>query len=135
MSGSLDHGEIYDLIGGEETFANIVEYFYETVADDELLRPLYPEKLDMAKTKLKLFLIKKFGGPDDYTPLRGHPRMRRRHMKFDIGIPQRNRWVEIMGSALEKAGIDHQHPARATLQEYFEWMATHLINQQEFLVS
>ncbi len=34
----------YDAIGGEETFTRLVSAFYAGVAQDPLLRPLYPEE-------------------------------------------------------------------------------------------
>ena len=34
----------YEEIGGHETVARIVEVFYEGVAGDPVLRPLYPEE-------------------------------------------------------------------------------------------
>src|SRR3954462_13950409 len=34
----------YDDIGGHPVFAGIVERFYAVVADDPVLRPLYPEQ-------------------------------------------------------------------------------------------
>ena len=37
----------YDAVGGADTFHRIVSRFYELVAEDEILRRLYPED-DMA---------------------------------------------------------------------------------------
>lgn len=34
----------YDAVGGHATFAEIVSRFYQLVADDEILRPMYPEQ-------------------------------------------------------------------------------------------
>ena len=34
---------VYEAAGGEETFRKLVDHFYAGVADDPLLRPLYPE--------------------------------------------------------------------------------------------
>ena len=132
MNELLDHHLIFDSVGGEAVFEKITELFYEGVAKDEKLSAMYPESFDVAKMKLKLFLIQKFGGPDNYTPLRGHPRMRMRHMKFPIDLDARNRWVNIMKSALDQAGIDADHVARYTLDEYFSRMASHMINQSDF---
>ena len=62
----------YDEIGGAETIRTIVHRFYEGVAEDELLRPLYPEEdLGPAEERFPLFLVAVLGRPDDV--LR-HPR-------------------------------------------------------------
>jgi hemoglobin len=34
----------YDAVGGEETFHRIIARFYAEVANDEVLRPIYPEE-------------------------------------------------------------------------------------------
>ena len=135
MSEEYDHNLIYDMIGGREGFFEIVENFYEGVKNDDLLLPMYPENLDMAVKKLALFLIQKFGGPDEYRPLRGKPMMKRRHIEFPIGLRERNRWVAIMEAALDKSGIGKDHQARYTVQKYIEWMATHMINQSQFTLN
>ena len=70
----------YDEIGGEETIRTIVHRFYEGVADDEVLRPLYPEEdLGPAEERFTLFLVQYWGGPTTYGDTRGHPRLRMRH--------------------------------------------------------
>ena len=35
---------VYEAAGGEETFARLVERFYAGVAEDPVLRPLYPDE-------------------------------------------------------------------------------------------
>jgi hemoglobin len=71
----------YDAVGGEETFRRLVHRFYEGVAADPLLRPLYPEEdLTGAEERLRGFLIQYWGGPNTYSQQRGHPRLRMRHV-------------------------------------------------------
>jgi truncated hemoglobin YjbI len=43
----------YDAVGGEPTFGRIVARFYELVAKDEILRPMYPEE-DLAAAEERL---------------------------------------------------------------------------------
>ena len=57
----------YDEIGGD-TIAQIVARFYEGVATDEVLRPIYPEEdLGPAQERFTLFLQQYWGGPGTYT--------------------------------------------------------------------
>ena len=59
----------YEQIGGHETIARIVEVFYEGVATDEVLRPLYPEEdLRPAAARFTMFLVQYWGGPTTYRP-------------------------------------------------------------------
>ena len=75
----------YEEIGGFETFRRIVHRFYEGVAEDEVLRPLYPEEdLGPAEERFLLFLVQYWGGPTTYSDTRGHPRLRMRHAPFAV---------------------------------------------------
>ena len=75
----------YDEIGGAETIRTIVHRFYEGVAGDDVLRPMYPEEdLGPAEERFALFLIQYWGGPTTYGDQRGHPRLRMRHAPFQV---------------------------------------------------
>jgi hemoglobin len=54
----------FEEIGGHEVFVRLVDVFYEGVATDEVLRPMYPEEdLGPAKVRLTMFLEQYWGGP------------------------------------------------------------------------
>ena len=78
----------YDEVGGHETFVRLVDAFYRGVADDPVLKPMYPEDdLGPAAERLTLFLEQYWGGPGTYSETRGHPRLRMRH----AGVPRQPR--------------------------------------------
>lgn len=84
----------YDEIGGFETMHAIVHRFYEGVATDEVLRPLYPEEdLGPAEERFLLFLVQYWGGPTTYSDTRGHPRLRMRHAPFKVDPLAKDRWL------------------------------------------
>lgn len=117
----------YEAVGGEETFHRIVARFYEEVAKDEILRPLYPdEDLGPAEEKLRLFLMQYWGGPHTYSEWRGHPRLRMRHAPFVIGPIERDAWLRCMRIAVDEAKLSE--PQRAQLWEYLEMAANSLMN-------
>jgi hemoglobin len=92
----------YEAVGGEETFRRLVARFYSGVADDPVLRPLYPEPdLTDAEERLRMFLIQYWGGPPTYGERRGHPRLRMRHAPFEIGPAQRDAWLSHMRDAVD----------------------------------
>jgi hemoglobin len=92
----------YAAIGGEETFRKLVDRFYAGVADDPVLRPLYPEEdLGPAAERLRMFLMQYWGGPTTYSQRRGHPRLRMRHAPFAIGVAARDAWLRHMRDALD----------------------------------
>lgn len=117
----------YQAVGGEQTFRRIVGRFYELVAKDEVLRPLYPdEDLRPAEERLRLFLMQYWGGPHTYSQRRGHPRLRMRHAPFRIGPTERDAWLHCMRTAVEEAELDEAH--RAVLWNYLEMAANSLLN-------
>jgi len=117
----------YEAAGGEETFTRLVHRFYQEVADDPVLRPVYPAKdLGPAEEHLRLFLIQYWGGPATYNELRGHPRLRMRHARFHIGEAERDAWLRHMRTALDDIGLE---PALdAQLWEYLVMAAHSLVN-------
>lgn len=117
----------YDAVGGEETFRRLVHRFYEGVATDPLLRPLYPEEdLGPAEERLRLFLIQYWGGPRTYGERRGHPRLRMRHVPFPIGGPERDAWLRHMRVAIDELELPEQ--LDKMLWDYLVMAANSLIN-------
>ena len=120
----------YDEIGGHETFTRLVKRFYEGVATDPVLRPMYPEEdLSGAEERLRMFLEQYWGGPRTYSDERGHPRLRMRHMPFEIGPVQRDAWLRCMRIAvaeIEPEVLDDAH--RRQLLDYLEMAANSLMN-------
>src|ERR1700687_6305600 len=98
---------VYELAGAEKTFEMLVERFYARVAEDSVLRAVYPEEdLSGATERLTLFLIQYWGGPSTYSDRRGHPRLRMRHAPFVIGEPEREAWL----APLRGAGTSPRPP-------------------------
>ncbi|HTE84570.1 MAG TPA: globin [Dehalococcoidia bacterium] len=120
-----DSQTIFTQAGGAVTFESLVGRFYELVAGDPLLRPMYPEDLEPPRRHLTLFLIQYFGGPPAYSEQRGHPRLRMRHLPFAIDEAVRDRWVAYMLASLDS--LDISEPVRDEMRRYFEDAATFLI--------
>lgn len=117
----------YDLVGGHPTFVRLVDLFYAGVAQDEVLRPMYPETdLGPAKERLTLFLEQYWGGPTTYSDERGHPRLRMRHAPYKVNPDARDRWLAHMRTAVDGLGLAPLH--EATLWDYLERAAHSLIN-------
>ena len=125
----MNEHTIYDHAGGDAPFRRLVDAFYVGVAGEPLLRPMYPEDLTASKEHLFLFLTQYFGSPPRYNQLRGHPRLRMRHMPFKIGQAERDAWLRHMLAALDQAGFPED--ALPSMREYFERSATFLLNHAE----
>ena len=118
----------YELIG-EENLRKLIADFYEGIANDDILRPMYPHILAPAEERLYLFMQQFLGGPTTYNELRGEPRLRRRHDPFRVDSRARDRWMKIMNNAIDKNTMPNL--AKFYLRTYFEDTATFLINRND----
>ncbi|HUF58681.1 MAG TPA: globin [Actinomycetota bacterium] len=118
---------LYDEVGGMRFFERLIEVFYEGVANDAVLRPLYPDDLEPSTRHLTLFLAQYWGGPTTYDAERGHPRLRMRHAPFAVGPGERDRWLFHMRAAVDE--MAPQEPVRRALLEYFEMAAEAMRNR------
>jgi hemoglobin len=117
----------YDQVGGHATFRRLVDAFYRGVAEDPLLKPMYPEDdLGPAAERLTLFLEQYWGGPGTYSEQRGHPRLRMRHMPFKVNPAARDRWLAHMRRAVDELQLPPLQDE--TLWSYLERAAHAMVN-------
>jgi hemoglobin len=115
-------------VGGADTFHKLVARFYAEVADDPVLRPIYPEEdLAAAEERLRMFLVQYWGGPTTYGEVRGHPRLRARHAGFHIGPEQRDAWLRHMRAAVDALDLP---PAYAEPLWGYLLQAAHALTNQ-----
>lgn len=115
----------YEAVGGEATFKRLTDAFYEHVAEDETMRPMYPEEdLAPAARRLKMFLEQYWGGPHTYSEERGHPRLRMRHAPYVIGERERDAWLRCMRAAMDEVAL----PA-----EYDQAMWEYMVRAADFM--
>jgi len=125
----IDEAGIYAAIG-EDGFARLIAAFYRQVPADDILGPMYPaHDLAAAEVRLRDFLVGRFGGPQRYIEQRGHPRLRARHFPFAIDRAARERWLLLMGRALDETALPVA--ADAILREFFDGVSAMMINRTE----
>jgi hemoglobin len=128
--------QVFPLVG-VEGFGRLVAGFYRRVSSDDILGPMYRRSegasddsvvdLSAAEERLRDFLIQRFGGPQDYSRRRGHPRLRMRHFTFAIDPAARDRWVQLMEQSLAETRLPPE--AERVLRRFFHESATFLINR------
>jgi len=121
--------DLYQRMGEEAGIRRLVTTFYklmDTLPEAEGIRLLHPEELDESEEKLVLFLSGWSGGPPRYVEKYGHPRLRMRHMPFQIGESERDQWLLCMRRALEQCIADKE--VRDFLDEKFTHIADFMRN-------
>jgi len=120
----------FEQVGGHATFDRLVRRFYEGVAADPVLKPMYPEDdMEGAIWRLTAFLEQYWGGPATYSQQRGHPRLRMRHTPFHINPDARDRWLGHMRVAVDDLQLPPLH--EAALWDYLERAAYAMVNTFE----
>ncbi|KAA9135035.1 globin [Microbacterium caowuchunii] len=130
MSDQDGSVSFYDQVGGHPFFERLVGVFYEGIAEDPVLRPMYPEEdLGPARERMLMFLEQYWGGPTTYSDRRGHPRLRMRHAPFAVNPDARDRWLAHMRRAVDAAAMPPL--LEATLWDYLERAAYAMVNTFE----
>jgi hemoglobin len=127
LEGAVEGATFFDAVGGHATFKRLIEAFYARVADDAELRAIYPEDdLGPAAERLRMFLEQYWGGPHTYNEVRGHPRLRARHVPFRIDTAARDAWLTHMRAAMDE--VRFAPAADKVLWDYLTVAADMLVN-------
>lgn len=121
---------LYERVGGHPFFVALVDGFYAGVANDPILRDMYPEAdLGPAAERLRMFLEQYWGGPRTYSERRGHPKLRARHLPFVIDEAARDAWLTHMLASLDALECDTA--SRAEMRAYLVSAADFMMNAPE----
>lgn len=112
---------------GEEGLTKLVAAFYRRMREDDMVGKMYPDDdWEGSETRLRDFLVYRFGGSPKYVEERGHPRLRMRHLPFSIDVAARDRWLAIMRDAMDE--VEVMPPAREELEDFFYQTADFMRN-------
>ena len=115
---------------GESGIRAMVAAFYRRVRNDDLIGPMYPnDDWEGSEERLAEFMLFRLGASNAYIEKRGHPRLRMRHIHFRIDIPERDRWLKLMGEAMDETQVPPY--ARSFLDALFAQIADFMRNQPE----
>lgn len=104
---------LFDWLGGEPVartrIRDLVEKFYDIMDNDPKaagIRAMHQADLTEAREKLFMFLMGWSGGEQLYVERYGHPRLRARHLPFEIGESERDQWMYCMICAMHHMEFD-----------------------------
>ncbi|MGP8232082.1 MAG: group II truncated hemoglobin [Methylovirgula sp.] len=121
---------MFERLGGADTIDRLVEAFYhrmDALPEARGIRAMHSRDLGPTKQVLKRYLSEWTGGPKLYTPEKGHPRLRQRHLHVPIDIAERDAWLLCMRGALEETVADAA--ARQEIDEALTKLADWMRNQ------
>lgn len=115
--------ELYAAMG-EANITRMIHDLYERLGESSVasLFPRDPGARARAADRSAAFFVFLMGGPPLYQQRHGPPRMRARHLPFEIDEPARQEWLRCFGEVLEGA------------EEKYDFPAEHLDGFVEFLV-
>ncbi|MBC8140679.1 MAG: globin [Armatimonadetes bacterium] len=128
---------LYEWAGGMPAFERLTTLFYQRVATDEILQPVFADMNADHPRHVALFIAEVFGGPTVYgDSLGGHAGMIEHHLNRHLTQTQRRRWLNLLLDCADEAGLPDDPEFRSAFVGYLEW-GTRLavINSQDGVVA
>jgi hemoglobin len=117
-------------MGAANVFRMISDLYKELEKSE--VRHLFPADMEAASKKSAAFFVGVLGGPPIYIEKYGPPRMRARHLPFEIDERARQVWLGCFDRVLEDADAKYQFPLehlegfKDFLRSFSAWMVNRL---------
>ena len=124
--GTGPNSAIYGIMGEANIFRMILDFYRELEKSE--IRRLFPSNMEEASKKSAAFFVTILGGPPLYFEKYGPPRMRARHLPFEIDERARQVWLGCFEKILEGADVKYQFPMehlegfKDFLKSFSAWM-------------
>jgi hemoglobin len=112
---------------GEENLQKLVDKFYDLVFDDPFIKDLFKSDKEEIKRKQFLFLTQFLGGPQLYSDIHGHPKLRARHLPHVITEEKAMSWLRCMHAAIDS--LDIAEEMKIELFDRFPKTAFFMVNK------
>ena len=112
---------------GEANIFRMMSDLYKEIEKSNI-RHLFPADMEEASRKSALFFVTILGGPPLYAQKFGPPRMRARHIPFEIDERARQTWLACFERTLEGADVKYNFPLehlqgfKDFLKSFSAWM-------------
>jgi hemoglobin len=118
---------LYEAIGGAATCHSLAVTFYARVAQDPLLRPLFPGKtMTCAIEEFSAYMSQFLGGRPEDTQRRWWLSLGESHSRFRITPELRSAWMANMIHVLDDAPLAETE--RGILRRFFEDASNYVVN-------
>jgi hemoglobin len=113
---------LYEWAGGEAALERLTTRFYQRVAGDDLIAPIFAHMDGQHPKFVAQFIAEVFGGPTAYSGARGgHAHMIQRHLGRHLTEAQRRRWFDLLLTTADEVGLPTDPEFRSALVGYLEW--------------
>src|SRR5256885_1169370 len=121
--------EIYGAMGEANIFRMISDLYKELEKSE--VRGLFPRDMEEASKKSAAFFVGLLGGPPLYVEKYGSPRMRARHLPFEIDERARQIWLACFDRVLEGADAKYQFPMEhmQSFKDFLKSFSTWMVNK------
>lgn len=122
--------EIYGLMGEDNIFRMMADFYKELESSE--VRHLFPPDMEEASKKSAAFFVTLLGGPPLYFEKYGPPRMRARHLPFEIDDEARQIWLSCFRRTLDGADQKYAFPKQHLegFQEFLEGFSAWMVNKK-----
>ena len=108
--------------GGETKLAALTRRFYEQVAEDPILAPVFAAMSRDHAAHVAAFLAEVLGGGTPYTDAGGsHAGMIDHHLGRVLDERQRRRWMSLLLDTADEVGLADDPEFRSAFVGYLEW--------------
>jgi hemoglobin len=125
----------FDVLGHEAAVALAHRFYDHMDANEPALVAVHrtdesgTKVASVVRERFSAFLVEWLGGPQIYSSVNGHPRLRMRHAHVPIGIELRDAWLRCMNAALDHPTVNDD--VRGHLHRRFAEVADFLRNRAE----
>lgn len=113
---------LFEWAGGDAALERLTSRFYQRVADDAVLAPVFAHMHGEHPRFVAQFIAEVFGGPARYSRDRGgHAHMIERHLERHLTEAQRRRWFDLLLSTADEVGLPSDPEFRSALVGCLEW--------------
>lgn len=113
---------LFEWIGGMPRLERLTTRFYERVAQDPMLAPIFAKMGPDHPKHVAHFLAEVLRGPAVYTAERGgHATMLARHLGRKLTHTQRARWVALLLESADEIALPDDPEFRSAFVSYLEW--------------
>jgi hemoglobin len=121
--------DIYALMGEENIFKMLADFYQELGKSS--IASMFPADLTEASQKSAKFFVQVLGGPPLYVIDHGPPRMRARHIPFEIDEAARQVWLSCFMKVLENADKNYNFPMQHMVgfKDFLEGFSAWMVNK------